>query len=100
MLFLLEPIGKNAFVHEANIGMDIYLTGDKGADGSPVSRSSSPPGPGATGPDGVLGPGVARYFTCTKTNPITQSIADLNSPVEHLIIFSGFFYVNRNNDYS
>ena len=26
---------QNAFVHEANIGMDIYLTGDKGADGSP-----------------------------------------------------------------
>ena len=41
---------QNAFVHEANIGMDIYLTGDKGADGNPGGQG--PIGP--TGPQGPL----------------------------------------------
>ena len=35
---------QNAFVHEANIGMDIYLTGDKD-DAVQVEWSSGPPGP-------------------------------------------------------
>ena len=56
---------QNAFVHEANIGMDIYLTGDKGADGNPGGQGpigpTGPQGPaGPSGPQGI--PGVAKVI--------------------------------------